>query len=121
MKRASTDLALIAAPIFVNLLANHIDPVPLEKVIDVQRQHARTAISQAKLLLKEAVAATQTRPDLILRDLETGREIRRIPCSGTDPVGDAKALARLLRGSDTDHFYIDLSEFYLPPLVVEPS
>lgn len=57
MSPTPIELATVAAPIFANLMGKQ-DKVELDDVLETIRRRARTAISQAKILLEEAHRAT---------------------------------------------------------------
>ncbi len=53
-------------------------------------------------------------PDLIVRRIEGGAEIKRIYTKHTDPGSVAKILAGLLINMDRDTFFVDVTEFDFP-------
>lgn len=53
MRHDPKHVALVAAPLFTNLMANKAK-VEQDDVIDIIRERARTALSQARILLDEA-------------------------------------------------------------------
>lgn len=53
-------------------------------------------------------------PDLIVRRIKGGAEIKRIHTKHTDPGSVAKILAGLLINMDRDRFFVDVTEFDFP-------